>query len=53
MEVQNKIVYVFNRFLIDFFKEIKKDGYFKIAIKKHYKIIAKKSEAFFNYFHNF
>ena len=50
MEVQNKIVYVFNRFLIDFFKEIKKDSYFKLAIKKNYKLIAKKSPKYINNF---
>ena len=52
MEVQNKIVFVFNRFLIDFFKEIKKDNYFKVAIKKHYKVVSKKSPKYIRFFKN-
>ena len=52
MEVQNKIVFVFNRFLIDFFKEIKKDNYFKVAIKKHYKVVSKKSPKYITFFKN-
>ena len=43
MNVEQKITFVFNRLLIDFFKAIKKDNYFKCAIKKHYKVIDKKS----------
>ena len=41
MNIQNKIIYIFNKFLINFLKEIKKDNYFKIAIKKNYKVIDK------------
>lgn len=46
MNVQNKIVYIFNKFLINFLKEIKKENYFKVAIKKHYKVIDKNSNKY-------
>ena len=59
MNVQTKTVFIFNRILIDFFKEIKKDKFFKLAIKKNYKVIDKKSPKYINFFlkkinrHNF
>ena len=46
MNLQNKIIYIFNKFLINFLKEIKKDNYFKIAIKKNYKVIDKHSNKY-------
>lgn len=46
MNVQNKIIYIFNKFLINFLKAIKKDNYFKIAIKKNYKVIDKNSNKY-------
>ena len=48
--LENKIVFVFNRILINFFKEIKREKYFKIAIKKNYKVIDKKSDKHIKYF---
>jgi hypothetical protein len=50
MNIEQKITFVFNRLLIDFFKEIKKDNYFKCAIKKHYKVIDKKSPTYIKSF---
>ncbi len=50
MNVQNKIVYIFNKFLINFLKEIKKENYFKIAIKKNYKVIDKNSNKYIKTF---
>ena len=50
MDIENKIVYVFNKYLIQFFKEIKKDDYLKIAIKKNYKVIDKNSSNYINEF---
>ena len=50
MNVQNKIVYIFNKFLINFLKEIKKENYFKVAIKKHYKVIDKNSNKYIKTF---
>ena len=50
MNVQNKIVYFFNKFLINFLKEIKKENYFKVAIKKHYKVIDKNSNKYIKTF---
>ena len=50
MNVQNKIIYIFNKFLINFLKEIKKDDYFKIAIKKNYKVIDKNSNKYIKLF---
>ena len=49
-QVQESIVYVFNKILINFFKEIKKEQYFKLAIKKNYKVIDKKSHKYIKYF---
>lgn len=46
MNVQNKIIYIFNKFLINFLKAIKKDNYFKVAIKKNYKVIDKNSNKY-------
>ena len=46
MNVQNKIIYIFNKFLINFLKAIKKDNYFKLAIKKNYKVIDKNSNKY-------
>jgi hypothetical protein len=46
MDIENKIVYVFNKYLIQFFKEIKKDDYLKIAIKKNYKMIDKSNSKY-------
>lgn len=50
MIIKNKITYVFNKFLIYFFKEIKKDEYFKLAIKKKYKVIDKNSDIHIKFF---
>ena len=50
MLVQEKIVFVFNKILINFFKEIKKEKYFKLAIKKHYRSIDKKSPTYIESF---
>ena len=50
MNVQDKIIYIFNKFLICFFKEIKKENYFKVAIKKKYKVIDKNSDLHIKYF---
>ncbi len=50
LQVQENIVFVFNRILINFFKEIKKDSYFKIAIKKNYKVIDKKNHKYVKYY---
>ena len=50
MDIENKIVYVFNKYLIQFFKEIKKDDYLKIAIKKNYKMIDKSNSKYVNEF---
>lgn len=50
MNIEQKITFVFNRLLIDFFKDIKKDNYFKCAIKKHYKVIDKKSPTYIKSF---
>jgi len=50
LQVQENIVFVFNRILINFFKEIKKDSYFKIAIKKNYKVIDKKNHNYVKYY---
>ena len=50
MNIEQKTTFIFNRILIDFFKEIKKDNYFKIAIKKHYKVIDKKSPKYIKLF---
>lgn len=50
MNIEQKITFIFNRLLIDFFKEIKKDNYFKLAIKKHYKVIDKKSPKYIKLF---
>ena len=49
-QVQENIVFVFNRILINFFKEIKKEQYFKLAIKKNYKVIDKKNHKYINYY---
>jgi hypothetical protein len=46
MNIQNKIIYIFNKFLINFLKEIKKENYFKVAIKKNYKVIDKNSDKY-------
>ena len=50
MNVQNKIVYIFNKFLINFLKEIKKENYFKVAIKKNYRVIDKNSDKYIKTF---
>ena len=50
MDTEQKTTFIFNRILIDFFKEIKKDNYFKLVIKKHYKIIDKKSPKYIKLF---
>tara|TARA_Y100001970_G_scaffold294318_1_gene450456 strand:- start:7570 stop:8916 length:1347 start_codon:yes stop_codon:yes gene_type:complete len=50
MNIEQKTTFIFNRILIDFFKEIKKDNYFKLAIKKHYKVIDKKSPKYIKLF---
>ena len=50
MNIEQKVTFIFNRILIDFFKEIKKDNYFKLAIKKHYKVIDKKSPKYIKLF---
>ena len=50
MNIEQKITFIFNRILIDFFKEIKKDNYFKVAIKKNYKVIDKKSPKYIKLF---
>ena len=50
MNVQNKIVFIFNKFLINFLKEIKKENYFKIAIKKNYRVIDKNSDKYIKTF---
>jgi len=50
MLVQEKIIFVFNKILINFFKEIKKEKYFKLAIKKHYRSIDKKSPTYIESF---
>jgi hypothetical protein len=50
MNVQKKIVYIFNKFLINFLKAIKKENYFKVAIKKHYKVIDKNSNKYIKSF---
>jgi hypothetical protein len=51
-ETMTKISYVFNRVLINFFKEIKKENYFKKAIKKNYKMIDKFSRDYIEKFIN-
>jgi hypothetical protein len=50
MNIEQKISFVFNRLLIDFFKDIKKDNYFKLAIKKNYKVIDKRSPQYIKAF---
>jgi hypothetical protein len=50
MDTEQKTTFIFNRILIDFFKEIKKDNYFKLVIKKHYKVIDKKSPKYIKLF---
>ena len=49
--VQDKIVFVFNKILINFFKEIKKEKFFKLAIKKNYKVIDKSIDKNVKYFY--
>ena len=50
MNIEQKTTFIFNRILIDFFKEIKRDNYFKVAIKKHYKVIDKRSPKYIKLF---
>jgi hypothetical protein len=46
MLVQDKIIFVFNKILINFLKEIKKKKKFKLVIKKNFKTIDKKSSKY-------
>ena len=50
MNIEQKIAFIFNRILIDFFKEIKKDNYHKVAIKKNYKVIDKRTPQYIKLF---
>ena len=53
MIVEQKICYMFNKFFSSFVKELKNlDDTLKATIKKHYKVIDKSSEEYYQFFWN-
>jgi hypothetical protein len=53
MIVEQKICYMFNKFFSSFVKELKNlDDTLKTTIKKHYKVIDKSSEEYYEFFWN-
>lgn len=53
MIVEQKICYMFNKFFSSFVKELKNlDDTLKTTIKKHYKVIDKSSEEYYQFFWN-
>jgi hypothetical protein len=53
MIVEQKICYMFNKFFSSFVKELKNlDESLKVIIKKHYKVIDKSSEEYYDFFWN-